>query len=124
MLEVRIILSLVLGQYMRLFSFLIISLSSLTLTQSNAEVFDIFEYRNIGPTRGGRVTAVAGTIDNNSVFYLGASGGGVWKTNDYGTSWKNVSDGYFMSPSIGDIAVSQSDENIVYFTQWNMELRP
>ena len=114
MLEVRIILSLVLGQYMRLFSFLIISLSSLTLTQSNAEVFDIFEYRNIGPTRGGRVTAVAGTIDNNSVFYLGASGGGVWKTNDYGTSWKNVSDGYFMSPSIGDIAVSQSDENIVY----------
>ncbi|MEL7044041.1 MAG: hypothetical protein AAGL66_03360, partial [Pseudomonadota bacterium] len=47
-------------------------------------------------------------------FYLGASGGGVWKSTDYGESWDNVSDGYFASPSIGDISVSQSDANIVY----------
>lgn len=76
--------------------------------------YDAFEYRNVGPARGGRVTAVAGTVAERSTFYLGASGGGVWKTTDYGTSWHNVSDGYFDTPSIGDIAVSQSDANIVY----------
>ncbi len=76
--------------------------------------FDSFEYRNVGPTRGGRVTAVAGTVAAPGTFYLGASGGGVWKTTDYGESWKPVSDGYFASPSIGDIAVAQNDANIVY----------
>ena len=79
-----------------------------------AELFDAFEYRNVGPTRGGRVTAVAGTVVEAGTFYLGASGGGVWKTTDFGESWHNVSDGYFASPSIGDIAVSQSDPNVVY----------
>jgi len=78
------------------------------------QTFDAFEYRNVGPTRGGRVTAVAGTVDERGTYYLGASGGGVWKTADYGTTWHNVSDGFFASPSIGDIAVSQSDANIVY----------
>lgn len=79
-----------------------------------AQDFSNFEYRNVGPTRGGRVTAVAGTVAATSTFYLGASGGGVWKTEDYGTTWTNVSDGYFESPSIGDIAVAQNDANIVY----------
>ena len=79
-----------------------------------AQDFDAFEYRNVGPSRGGRVTAVAGTIAAPSTFYLGASGGGVWKTEDYGTTWNVVSDGYFASPSIGDIDVAQNDANIVY----------
>ena len=79
-----------------------------------AQDFDAFEYRNIGPSRGGRVTAVAGTVAAPATFYLGASGGGVWKTEDYGTTWNVVSDGYFETPSIGDIAVAQSDANIVY----------
>lgn len=81
---------------------------------SNAQTYDSFEYRNVGPARGGRVTAVAGTVVARSTFYLGASGGGVWKTDDYGTSWYNVSDGYFDTPSIGDIAVAQNDANVVY----------
>ena len=81
---------------------------------SMADGFDALEYRNVGPTRGGRVTAVAGTVVEPGTFYAGASGGGVWKTTDYGESWNNVSDGYFASPSIGDIAVSQSDANILY----------
>ncbi len=76
--------------------------------------FEALEYRNVGPTRGGRVTAVAGTVQEPGTFYLGASGAGVWKTTDYGETWGNVSDGYFASPSIGDIAVSQSDPNILY----------
>ena len=79
-----------------------------------AQDFDAFEYRNVGPSRGGRVTAVAGTVAAPSTFYLGASGGGVWKTEDYGTTWNVVSDGYFETPSIGDIAIAQNDANIVY----------
>lgn len=79
-----------------------------------AQDFGSFEYRNVGPSRGGRVTAVAGTVAAPSTFYLGASGGGVWKTEDYGTTWNVVSDGYFETPSIGDIAVAQNDANIVY----------
>ena len=79
-----------------------------------AETFDSFEYRNVGPTRGGRVTAVAGSVDAPGMFFLGATGGGVWKTTDYGETWRPVSDDYFASPSIGDIAVAQNDANIVY----------
>ncbi|MEM9260062.1 MAG: hypothetical protein AAGA62_10470, partial [Bacteroidota bacterium] len=75
---------------------------------------DHLEYRNVGPTRGGRATAVAGVRTQPSTFYMGATGGGVWKTEDYGTSWKNVSDGYFSTPSIGAIRVAQNDPNIVY----------
>ena len=79
-----------------------------------AQDFSAFEYRNVGPSRGGRVTAVAGTVAAPSTFYLGGSGSGVWKTEDYGTTWNVVSDGYFETPSIGDIAVAQNDANIVY----------
>jgi len=82
-----------------------------TFAQSN---FDIFQYRYVGPTRGGRVTAVAGIADLPNTYYFGATGGGVWKTEDYGTSWKNVSDDYFETPSIGAIRVAQNDANIVY----------
>lgn len=76
--------------------------------------FDIFQYRNVGPPRGGRVTTVAGVASQPGTFYMGATGGGVWKTEDYGTSWNNVSDGYFASPSIGDINVAQYYPQIVY----------
>jgi len=81
---------------------------------THGQHFEGMKYRNVGPTRGGRVTAVAGTVAAPSTFYLGASGGGIWKTEDYGTSWYNVSDGYFSTPSIGDIAVAQNDANIIY----------
>ncbi len=64
--------------------------------------------------RGGRVTTVAGTVSEPGTFFMGATGGGVWKTTDYGTTWANVSDGYFSTPSIGAIAVDQEDPNIVY----------
>jgi photosystem II stability/assembly factor-like uncharacterized protein len=75
---------------------------------------DHLAYRNVGPTRGGRSTAVAGVRTQPNVFYMGATGGGVWKTEDYGTSWANVSDGFFATPSIGAIRVAQNDPNIVY----------
>lgn len=79
-----------------------------------AQEFDVLQYRTVGPGRGGRVTAVVGTPIAPSTFYLGATGGGVWKTEDYGTTWDNVSDGFFASPSIGAIDVAEHDANIVY----------
>ena len=95
-------------------TFLTAALSTLMAGAVLAQDFSHFEYRNIGPSRGGRVTAVAGTVAEPGTFYLGASGGGVWKTEDYGTTWQVVSDSYFETPSIGDIAVAQNDPNIVY----------
>lgn len=92
----------------------IAAISIFACASAVAQDFSSFEYRNVGPARGGRVTAVAGTVASPSTFYLGASGGGVWKTDDYGTTWNVVSDGYFETPSIGDIDVAQGDANIVY----------
>jgi photosystem II stability/assembly factor-like uncharacterized protein len=71
-------------------------------------------WRNIGPYRGGRVTAVAGIPGRHDVFYMGATGGGVWKTEDGGLSWRNVSDGFFRRGSVGAIAVAPSDPNVVW----------
>ena len=93
-----------------LFFFLTLSIIQITVAQN----FEAFKYRELGPYRGGRVTAVAGVTAAPSTFYLGATGGGVWKTEDYGISWKNVSDGFFSTPSIGAIEVAQNDPNIIY----------
>ena len=79
-----------------------------------AQDFEALQYRTIGPARGGRVTTVTGTPTEPGTFYLGATGGGVWKTTDYGTTWSNVSDGFFETPSIGAIEVAVNDPNIVY----------
>ncbi|MGC1514391.1 MAG: hypothetical protein WA810_02345, partial [Maribacter sp.] len=93
-----------------------LSLSALLLSTAvlYAQEFESFQYRTIGPSRGGRVTTVTGTAALPGTFYLGASGAGVWKTDDYGTTWNNVSDGYFKTPSIGAIEVAANDPNIVY----------
>ena len=72
------------------------------------------EWRCIGPYRGGRVVAVAGDPISSHVFYFGSTGGGVWKTTDGGILWENVSDGYFHRASVGAIAVSPSDPNVIY----------
>lgn len=72
------------------------------------------EWRNIGPFRGGRATDVEGVPSEPFTFYMGAPGGGVWKTTDGGTSWNNVSDGFFKTGSVGAIAVALSDPNVIY----------
>lgn len=91
-------------------------LSFLTQAQKApiSDVLSKMEYRNVGPSRGGRVTTVAGIETRPSVFFMGATGGGVWKTTNYGVSWTNVSDPYFATGSIGAIRVSQSNPDIVY----------
>ncbi|MEM7368404.1 MAG: hypothetical protein AAF587_07350 [Bacteroidota bacterium] len=103
----------------RLFSSTIVLSILLVLTDNallgqDSSFYQAFEYRCVGPSRGGRVTAVAGIRSQPGTFYMGASGGGVWKSTDYGTSWHNVSDGYFGTPSIGAIRVVQHYPDIVY----------
>jgi photosystem II stability/assembly factor-like uncharacterized protein len=99
---------------MKKFSYLILLLVIALPELSLAQDFSIFKFRNVGPLNGGRATAVAGTVAAPNTFYLGATGGGVWKSEDYGTTWNNVSDGFFKTPSIGAIAIDQKDPNIVY----------
>ncbi|MPZ18836.1 MAG: hypothetical protein GEV06_13110 [Luteitalea sp.] len=72
------------------------------------------KWRNVGPQRGGRVTAIAGVRTTPCTFYMGATGGGVWKTESCGNDWRPVSDGQIATGSIGAIDVSDSDPNIVY----------
>lgn len=77
-------------------------------------LYEDLEFRNVGPSRGGRVTTVTGHADQPSTFYFGSTGGGVWKTTDYGRNWHNVSDGYFATGSMGAVNVADSDPNIIY----------
>ena len=71
-------------------------------------------WRNAGPTRGGRVTAIAGVRKQPCTYYMGATGGGVWKTETCGTEWTPISDGQIATGSIGSIDVSESNPNIVW----------
>ncbi|MDA9339351.1 glycosyl hydrolase [Polaribacter sp.] len=75
--------------------------------------FNATKWRNIGPHRGGRSAAVTGVAGKANLFYMGATGGGVWKTTDAGNTWTNISDGFF-GGSVGAVAVSESDNNVIY----------
>ena len=85
--------------------------------------FGSLEWRNIGPARGGRAQAVAGVIGDHNTYYMGATGGGVWKTTDAGETWRNVSDGFFGTGSVGGIAVSPKDPNVVYVGMGEADIR-
>ncbi len=87
-----------------------------------AELYSHLEYRDLGFSRGGRVAAVTGIPGNGRVFYMGATGGGVWKSEDSGATWKNISDGYF-GGTIGAVEVSKSDPNIVYVAGGEVTVR-
>ncbi|NIR51609.1 glycosyl hydrolase [candidate division KSB1 bacterium] len=76
-------------------------------------LYNALEYRDIGPYRGGRSAAVAGVPDDPMTYYFGGTGGGVWKTDNGGKTWENISDGFF-GGSIGAVAVSEWDPNVIY----------
>ncbi len=80
------------------------------------------KYRSIGPYRGGRSGAVAGDTKNKNTFYFGSTGGGVWKTIDGGSNWKNISDKYF-GGSIGCVAIAPGDNTVLYVGQGESTLR-
>ncbi|MEM1321239.1 MAG: glycosyl hydrolase [Bacteroidota bacterium] len=88
-----------------------------TLAQSTPQfdeaIYQSMEWRSIGPYRGGRSCAVAGVSGKPNLYYMGTTGGGVWRTRDGGRQWENISDGFF-GGSIGSIAVSEYDHNVIY----------
>jgi photosystem II stability/assembly factor-like uncharacterized protein len=88
-----------------------------------SSLFENFEYRNIGPFRGGRSVAVAGHDDQPYTFYTGFTGGGVYKTTDGGNTWQNISDGYFKTGSVGAIDVADSDPNVIYVGMGETDIR-
>lgn len=102
-----------------IFSFCVLSADSL-------DVFfkDAMMWRNIGPFRGGRSLTAVGVPSKPLTYYFGSVGGGVWKTEDAGLIWKNISDGYFKTGSVGALAVSESDPNVVYVGMGEACIRP
>jgi len=77
------------------------------------KLYDALEWRSIGPFRGGRSASVTGVPGKPNLYYFGSTGGGVWRTTDGGNTWDNISDGYF-GGSIGSVAVSTWDNNVIY----------
>lgn len=82
-------------------------------TDLNA-LFKPLKWRSIGPFRGGRSVCATGVAGDPATYYMGITGGGVWKTDDMGITWRNISDGYMKTGSVGAIAVAESNPNIVY----------
>jgi len=86
-------------------------------TSSTVEIIDStfhgLKWRNIGPFRGGRSVASSGVVGQPMTYYFGSTGGGIFKTDDDGITWKNVSDGYLKTGTVGAIGVSESNPNIV-----------
>src|SRR5271169_6678336 len=89
----------------------------------NPALWSGMHYRMIGPERGGRVTAVTGVPSQPHTFYMGGTGGGVWKTTDAGHSWANISDGYFAVAPIGAIDVALTNPNVIYAGTGSSKIR-
>jgi len=83
-------------------------------SQNINSYFKPLKYRNIGPFRGGRSNTASGVVNNPLTYYMGTTGGGLWKTDDTGQRWTNISDGFFKTGSVGAVAVSESNPNVVY----------
>src|SRR5215831_4803427 len=89
----------------------------------NPALWSGLKYRMVGPERGGRVTAVTGVPTQPNTFYMGSTGGGVWKTTDAGHSWVNISDGQIPLGSIGAVEVAASDPNVIYAGTGSSKIR-
>ncbi len=89
------------------------SFSQSNKNSKKESVYSQLKWRNIGPFRGGRSVASTGVVKQAGTFYMGSVGGGIWKTTDNGIQWKNVSDGFLNTGTVGAIAVSESDPNVV-----------
>jgi photosystem II stability/assembly factor-like uncharacterized protein len=89
----------------------------------DAALFNALRWRNVGPNRGGRSIASAGSAARPFEYYFGAVGGGLWKTEDGGLTWRPVTDGKIKSSSVGAVAVSQSNPDVVYIGMGEVALR-
>lgn len=95
------------------FSLLFLINTNVQAQPFSSAYFSAMQYRMIGPHRGGRTVGAVGVPSQPNVFYIGVNNGGVWKSNDYGRVWKPVFD-QMPTGSVGDIAVSESNPNIVF----------
>src|SRR5579864_3366337 len=102
---------------------LVLSLALAQAETYNPALWSGMRYRMIGPERGGRVTTVTGVPSQPYTFYMGSTGGGVWKTTDAGHAWVNVSDGQIPVGSMGAVEVSLSNPNIVYAGTGSSKIR-
>jgi photosystem II stability/assembly factor-like uncharacterized protein len=91
-----------------------VATTRIAATAPDTAAFRALQWRNVGPMRGGRSVAVAGIPGRPLTHFAGYTGGGVWRTDDAGQSWRNISDGWFGSGSIGAIAIAPSDQNVIY----------
>src|SRR6188474_3441090 len=87
--------------------------NSLPAQPYDPSLFNSIKWRMVGPHRGGRTVGAAGVPTQPNVFYIGVNNGGVWKTTDYGRTWKPIFDKE-STGSVGDVAVSPSNPSIVY----------
>ncbi len=88
--------------------------TTVTFAQTAEDYFEPLKFRNIGPFRGGRSVTASGVTGDPMTYYMGTVGGGLWKTEDAGQRWNNISDGFFDMASVGAVAVSTYNTNIVY----------
>ena len=120
-------------KYMLLFSLMLISAGAWSQKKGTVapvkaaigydeKLYNALEWRSIGPYRGGRSAAVTGVPGKPNLYYFGSTGGGVWRTTDAGNTWSNISDGFFGS-SIGAVAVSEWDNNVIYVGQGEVSVR-
>lgn len=89
----------------------------------DAAVSGSLEWRNVGPNRGGRSIAAIGTVARPNEYYFGATGGGLWKTVDGGTTWFPVGDGQFQTSSVGVVSQCEADPDVVYVGFGEVQLR-
>ena len=91
--------------------------------QVDPKLFEGLSWRSIGPYRGGRSVAAAGSVQRPKEYFFGATGGGVWKTTDGGVDWACVSDGFFQTASVGALAVAPSNPDVVYAGTGEKDIR-
>jgi photosystem II stability/assembly factor-like uncharacterized protein len=105
----------------------LLSLAALAIADpvSTSKLISKLQWRSVGPYIGGRVVTVSGVPSDSDLFYMGAVGGGIWKSTDYGLDWTNISDGtlHSSSPSVGAIAVAPSDPKIIYAGMGESDIR-
>jgi photosystem II stability/assembly factor-like uncharacterized protein len=101
----------------------LVAVTTLAAAIYDASTFASLQWRSIGPPRGGRSITCAGSPSRPYEYYFGATGGGLWKTTDGGTTWRPVTDGQLHSSSVGAVAVSESSPDTVYIGMGETELR-
>jgi photosystem II stability/assembly factor-like uncharacterized protein len=117
------------SQYLIVFILLLLPVIAMAQRQggaaqpTSAGPFGALRWRSLGPARGGRSIAVAGSTMRPYEYYMGATGGGLWKTTDAGISWKPVTDGEIHYSSIGAVAVSASNPDVVYIGTGEADIR-